>query len=358
MRPTGDTVKDHLGNEYASIRDMLRAHGVTAAVYYARRKAGRPLSEQLTPAKKSICRDHTGKSYPSRHAMAEAWGMPPDILDSRLAKGWPVGKALTQPMADRAVRDHLGNEYPDRNAMARSYGLEPSTLAARLKRGQPLEAALTSPVAPNGARGNVFRDHTGKEFPSLQAMCASWGVRTITFQRRTSRGMDLEQALTKPARRTARQSRCEDHEGNVYPSTKAMCSSYGITPQTLRRRISRGDTLEQALTAPGGRPAVPLQDWSGRTYPTTADAARQIHVPRQALKWAAGHGDAAHAAERACAATWPGTDAGSYRILECLAFPWFLCENAENRGGPYHAGEIVLHADDILELKSGHAQGA
>lgn len=352
MRPTSDTVKDHLGNEYASIRDMLKAHGVTSAVYYARRKAGRPLSEQLTPAEKFACEDHTGKIFPSRRAMAEAWNVPPDILDSRLSKGWPVEKALTQPVADRTVRDHLGNEYADRNAMARAYGLEPSTLAGRLRRGYSLEKALTAPVALNGTHGHMFHDHTGQEFRSLQAMCRKWDIKTITFQRRISHGASLEQALAKPPRQRPAKTPCRDHENTEYPSKKAMCGHYGIAVQTFRRRLANGLTLEQALTLPGGRPAVALRDWSGREYPSMTDMAGTLRVPRSSIAHFAGTDGKDRAAEYACSGNWPGTDAGNYRIRECLAFPWFLCENLDGPKDVPHAGEIVLHADEILSLKN------
>ena len=41
---------------------------------------------------------------------------------------------------------------------------------------------------------------------------------------------------------------CTDHLGQQYPSKAAMCSCWEIAPQTFTDRISKGHSVEYALT--------------------------------------------------------------------------------------------------------------
>lgn len=42
---------------------------------------------------------------------------------------------------------------------------------------------------------------------------------------------------------------CTDHTGRVHESLTAMARRYGLDPQTVKRRLKHGCTLEEALTA-------------------------------------------------------------------------------------------------------------
>lgn len=95
------------------------------------------------------------------------------------------------------------------------------------------------------------RDHEGKEFKSISAMCKGWGVPRSTYCARRESGWSLEEALTKgPYGKIAPGIGCVDHLGNWYVSIKEMCRSYGIDCNTFQLRRKRGKSLEEALTAP------------------------------------------------------------------------------------------------------------
>lgn len=114
-------------------------------------------------------------------------------------------------------------------------------------------------VPPEGLRKSRWvkqseprMDHTGKSFPSTRAMCAAWGISPVTYYKRVAKGWSLEQALTTPA--GGPPDRVYDHTGRGFRSTRAMCEAWGVCLTTYRSRIDFGYTVEQALTVePWGR---------------------------------------------------------------------------------------------------------
>ncbi len=95
----------------------------------------------------------------------------------------------------------------------------------------------------------VIKDHLGQEFKSIAAMCRHWNINVYTFLARKSRGVNIEDALTRkkcngdciPAR---------DHLGKDYVSLSAMARAYGLSPHALYSRLNRGKQLKDALTTP------------------------------------------------------------------------------------------------------------
>lgn len=52
----------------------------------------------------------------------------------------------------------------------------------------------------NGSHGKPSTDHTGRNFPTFQAMCEAWGVSPGTVSARLHKmGWSLKNALTTPA---------------------------------------------------------------------------------------------------------------------------------------------------------------
>lgn len=103
-----------------------------------------------------------------------------------------------------------------------------STVTITLKRKKMLEA----------------RDHLGNVFPSLKAMCDTYGVSENTFHQRDGRGYTLKECLLG--------KRWTDHKGKEYDSFKEMCEAYGKSAPTVRARLKKGFLLSVALETPLG----------------------------------------------------------------------------------------------------------
>ena len=62
------------------------------------------------------------------------------------------------------------------------------------------------------------KDHTGREFPSIKAMCEFWNIPPETFRRRMAvYGYPLEKALSMPLKSNSN-NLCYDHLGAEFRS--------------------------------------------------------------------------------------------------------------------------------------------
>ncbi len=103
---------------------------------------------------------------------------------------------------------------------------------------------LTYKRKPDGSI--VFKDHTGAEFPSIEAMCAAWKVHRMTVARRLRSGHSLEYALTtKLASREI-----SNIFGENFADTTAMANRYKMPRTTLKKRLKLGWTVEEAIFLP------------------------------------------------------------------------------------------------------------
>lgn len=155
------------------------------------------------PGKK--CRDHTGRDFASIKAMAEAWGLPADTVADRLRKGWPLGRALTTPFHGkfrRVVDPESGYVYPSISECARATGLSIATIFTRRRTGRADLAGYAGRLNSTPAR-----DHTGREFPSIAAMAAAWGIPRHTVYTRLLRDWSIERTLTTPVKKYTKGSK-------------------------------------------------------------------------------------------------------------------------------------------------------
>ena len=110
------------------------------------------------------------------------------------------------------------------------------------------------------------RDYTGREFPSIEAMAAAWGIPSHVLYNRRGRDWPLEKALTTPVGHR-KSGTVIDHTGKEYPSMAAMARAWCIDSNTLHLRLRYKWPLEKALTTPLRRHFSPVVDpESGVTY--------------------------------------------------------------------------------------------
>lgn len=99
-------------------------------------------------------KDHLGNEYKSLKALAEHYNIDYDVLRMRLRRGVNLELALTLGVTKGIpCTDHLGNEFPSRTAMAKYYGLREVVLKMRLYRGMPLAEALLRPEKSRETEG-------------------------------------------------------------------------------------------------------------------------------------------------------------------------------------------------------------
>lgn len=210
---TGRVQKDHLGNVFIGLKTMCEHYGITTSAYYQRLRAGWTLEETLTTpigdhTKKGIsCKDHLGNEFSSIGDMLDHYGITRTVYGYRKKLGWTLEKILTTPFkVQDEIKDHLGNEYETVHDMASKYPCKTSeTYRSRIKTGMSVEKALMTPVARRDyQKSRECFDYLGDRYETLKAMCDHYEIEPNTYKARRRRGMSVEEALTTPVERRKR----------------------------------------------------------------------------------------------------------------------------------------------------------
>lgn len=104
-------VKDHLDNEFNSVKEMIEYYNLDYGIYYNRRKLGWSLEKILTTKRLTTGRasekyeknfykkyyDHLGNEYNTLKKMCDCYGIDQTSYIWRINHDWPLKYALTVP---------------------------------------------------------------------------------------------------------------------------------------------------------------------------------------------------------------------------------------------------------------------
>lgn len=271
--------KDHLGQEFKSITAMCKHWGITTGLYYHRRKAGMSLENTLT-AKINVS-DHLGQQFNTTSAMCDFWDIDVQVYYNRIHRGWSLEQALTTDKQSTEVTDHLGNVFSGVTELCKYYNLDYSTYKRRITNGWSLEDTLTVPR--NEHNSIAITDHLGQHFSSIREMCNYWNIKPGTYANRIRRGFSIKDALMTPVNKKQFNHRISKNKTirNSYETINDMCISYNIKPATVYHRLSKGWTLEDALTIPVKTPKIAVRDPYGQTFDSITKLCEHYNVPRK-----------------------------------------------------------------------------
>lgn len=125
-------------------------------------------------------------------------------------------------------------------------------------------------------RYRKVRDPRGVWFKSFNQMCISYGTTERTVKERLSKGWTLENALTKSNQTN---HPCVDHLGNRYASVKAMLITYGISASVFKHRKQKGWDLKRILETPYRVNAC--VDHLGNKFPSRTAMCEFYRIPRR-----------------------------------------------------------------------------
>lgn len=200
---------------------------------------------------------YDGITYPSVAAAGRVFGLTPKMIINRLNAGYSVKETLTTPknfLTSHLAKDHLGKIYSSLSAMCRAYGLKANTVRYRLDAGLSIKDALTLPA--NSNRRSINNKHcfrqilvNGKKYNSVAAACKGCGscLTSTAVITRLNRGWTPEKALFTPA---VNKIKSRDHLDNEFCSMAEMCKFWKIAPSTFFYRLDKGWSIEKALATP------------------------------------------------------------------------------------------------------------
>ena len=307
-KDTKNTCVDHLGNIFNSLTEMCTYYNVNISTFITRRNVdGLSLEEALTRDEKKKVYDFEGNEFKDVYAMCKHYGVSKVLLDRRMSNGYSLKDALTiKGKCNNRVEDHLGNVYPNFKAMCEKWDRSPVRAKYCLDMGgslyEALEGSYNYPLREEKInkkqinvtinkektiRTIIVKDHLGNSFDSFDLMCKYYGLKPHTVRNRIRKyNYTLEKALTKKVLRNEKdeidllckeynrpvrlvklklkegvftleellsnteitRDSVKDHLGNIYKSKGEMCKYYGLTTATLKDRLKKGESLEDALT--------------------------------------------------------------------------------------------------------------
>ena len=135
------------GKSYKGYNHLAKELGIPYSSIYAGLSEGKTLDEIIENRKPRKVRDHLENQFESIKEMVQYWGISRETYNKRLSEGWSLEKALTTSVSyannTQKCRDHLGNEFESKGAMYKAYGVSRATFSNRLLSGWSLEEALT-----------------------------------------------------------------------------------------------------------------------------------------------------------------------------------------------------------------------
>ena len=227
LKKRTESVQDHNGKQFKTVKDMLAYYGVSSSTFSHRKKKGLSLEECLTQPKS--VQDHKGNRFATIKEMCEYYS----ISQASFLKRKRQGLSLEDCLAKKRVCDHKGNEFDTLGDMYAYYGISSSTFSHRKKKGLSLKECL----APT-----VVQDHKGNRFNTVKEMCEFYNISRDTFEDRRRKGFPLEECLTPPKAVVV-----QDHLGNQFNTEKEMHEYHGVSASTFYSRKKKGLSLEECL---------------------------------------------------------------------------------------------------------------
>lgn len=252
-------IPDPFGNYFPTLIDMCKYHKVSYVTYHKRIKEGKTMAEALkggdrrttaTKSKKGYP-DHLGNHYATLKDLCTQYNITQAAYYNRKQLGWDLERILTTPCQSRSKisTDHLGNEYPSEEEMCKHYNIESYLFRKRMSSGKwTLEEALTTPSGERCKRGDIA-DGFGNSFLNYSALCRYHNIDEARFRSWRSKGLSIKDAITN-AKQNHRSKAVPDHKGNLFVSLAEMAAHYGLDRDTLYQRLKNGWTLEDALETP------------------------------------------------------------------------------------------------------------
>lgn len=210
-----NAIKDHYGNEFSSIAELCNYWEISYADYKLQRSQGKTMQEciaicseitkkrqdgiSLRPSKP--CTDHLGNNFLSITEMCTYWNISIGLFLDRMDAGWSIEDALTKEKTHSRTKivncvDHLGNTFADVQSMCDYWGIKKVTFTSRVQRGKSIEEALTGSVQQKHCKDDIYTDHKGNVYDTLQEMLDYWNVSRGNYFARLQRGCSLEEVLT------------------------------------------------------------------------------------------------------------------------------------------------------------------
>lgn len=180
----------------------------------------------------------------------------------RIDRGWSVEDAVERPLCEKEKRKYKGQTVYQ---YCKDNNINYETVQGRINRGIDLEKAITLKPRDKEIIKDSYRFCNCKykyEGKTLNQICEERGLPYCTIRRRIQRGMSIEEALNKPVtfykcdrRKFFYKTMEGDKSAYKRKSLFLQCAEKGISYSFVKRRVDNGMSIEDALNMPDNIPA-------------------------------------------------------------------------------------------------------
>ena len=145
---------DGIGHQFKTLEDFAKHYNVTPTQLSKTLKAGKSIQDLVqapkTDRRQKTYKDHYGNTYQCLSDLLAVYDLPKNVYHYRKRQKWAIKDILTTPVDQtkhkKIFEDHKGNRYVGLQAMLDVYGIARPVYDYRIKNGWSLEKALTTPV--------------------------------------------------------------------------------------------------------------------------------------------------------------------------------------------------------------------
>lgn len=135
--------------------------------------------------------------------------------------------------------------YPSMQQYGAAVGLGHSAISNRKCIGKMSPEMV---VFPGNLKNIPARDHKGRNFESITAMCRFWKISLKLYLERIRCGWTIKRALTIPARKYRQQNIV--FEGRVFNTYRELASYLHLNEATVKSRLRYGWSLSELRMSP------------------------------------------------------------------------------------------------------------
>ena len=183
--------------------------------------------------------DHLGNQFNTKDDMCRQYGITVKDYNNRLNLGWDIEQILTTPVKSRSNSIvYNGVTYNSINDLAKAFNVDSQAVRRRLKYNQPLDDLLKNGVQKQEIE---CEDHTGRKFSCQADMARAWGMKPVTLRARLNRGMSVEEALTRTTSRSEIVKNCENNRVNFSNSGRKIADHLGRQYNSIKEMADAWD---------------------------------------------------------------------------------------------------------------------
>ncbi len=238
-------VKDYNGKEFESITELCQFYNISKSTYRSRIKNGwPPKCALLVPVtdkyKTRSIKDHLGNKFKNLKDMLIFYNISVSAYQYRITHGWSLEKTLTTPVK-KEKKEIIINQihYKSVDDVCQKFGISRRTYF-KYAASNMLEKLTLSKQDTHPHKGHssiIILD--GKEYHGWKEVYQKLKLHRQTIQRRLKNGMSEYDAINQPSRKSTQVpiNITIDHLGNKYASFASMCHHYGQDPSIIKKRV-------------------------------------------------------------------------------------------------------------------------